>query len=150
MQITREAHLKIAFMTWALVGTGLLVFGMNTLFGRSLGVLNDGSTHSGFAEAVGVVVALTIGFLKGNFILKKVALKYISRIQMLSEMSPFYMTFAPKNWILVVGMMSLGKLIRTFASSHLVIGVIYVTVGFALVLGARTYLMGSQIAPAEV
>lgn len=149
MQITREAHLRIAFMTWTLVGTGLLIFGMNVLFGRSLGVLDNGSPSPGLAEGVGLVLALTVGFLKGNFILRRVALKYIARIQMLSEMSPFYMTFAPKNWILVVGMMSLGKLIRTFASSPLVIGVIYVTVGFALVLGARSYLMEPQVAQAE-
>ncbi len=149
MKITRKAHLKIAFMTWGLVGTGLLIFGLNALLGHSLSLLNFTQVKPGLAEGLGLALALTVGFFKGNFVLKKIALKYISRIQRLSDLSPFYMTFAPKNWILVIGMIILGRLVRTFGPSPFVIGVIYVTVGFALVLGARTYLAGHPLPQAK-
>ncbi len=137
-------------MTWGLVGTGLLIFGLSALFGHSLSVLSIGNAKPGLAEGLGLALALTVGFFKGNFVLKKIALKYISRIQKLSDLSPFYMTFAPKNWIMVVGMMTLGKLVRTFGPSPFVIGVIYVTVGFALVLGARTYLIRHPLPQASI
>ncbi len=150
MSVTRAAHLKIAFTMWALVGAGLLIVGLNALFAHSLGVFSLENVSLGLAEGLGLMLALTLGFFKGNFVLKKVALKYISRIRTLPEVSPFYMTFAPKNWILVAGMMVLGHLIRTYGPSTFVIGVIYVTIGFALVLGARTYLTEPQSTQAEV
>jgi len=137
-------------MMWGLVGTGLLIFGLNALFGRSLSVLNDGSSNPGLIEGIGLALALTVGFIKGNFVLKKLALKYMSRIHSLPEQSPFYMTFGPKNWILVAGMIMLGKVVRSVGASSFVIGVVYVAVGFALVLGARTYLTGPSIQQAEI
>ncbi len=130
---------------WGLVGTGLLIFGMNTLFGRSLSVLNADRTNPGMMEGIALSLALTVGFIKGNFVLKKLALKYTSRIHALPEMSPVYMTFAPKNWILVIGMITLGKIVRTFGASPLIIGGVYVAIGVALVLGSRTYLTGHQV-----
>lgn len=149
MWITRETHFKIAFVMWGVVGTGLLIFGMNALFAPSLTALNHGDARPGLMEGLALTVALIIGFLKGNFVLKKIAMKYIYRIQRLPKLSPFYMTFAPKNWILVAGMITLGKIVRVYGSSPFVVGVIYITVGFALVLGARTYLIGHQITQAE-
>lgn len=142
MQIKRETHLKVAFLMWGLVGSGLLIAGAVFLFGnRSLSVLSDGSTNPGMAEGIGLALALSIGFIKGNLVLKKVAGKYIARIKTLPEVSPLYKTFSPKSWIMVAGMMTLGKIVRSVGIPPLVIGVIYVAVGFALVLGSRTYLM---------
>lgn len=137
-------------MTWGLVGTGLLIFGLNALFAHSLSLVNFAQVKPGLTEGLGLALALIVGFFKGNFVLKKIALKYISRIQRLSDLSPFYMTFAPRNWILVIGMITLGRLVRTFGPSPFVIGVIYITVGFALVLGARTYLAGHPLPQTEV
>ncbi len=145
MQITRETHLKVAFITWGLVGTGLLIAGGFFLFGgRSLSVLDGAKPSPGLTEAIGLVIALGLGFIKGNIVLKKLAKKYSARIQQLPEISPIYMTFSRKSWIMVVGMIVLGRLIRAFGAPHLVVGVIYVAVGFALVLGSRAYLEGPQ------
>ncbi len=140
MNIKRETHLKVAFLMWGLVGTGLLISGAIFLFGnRSLSVFGEGRPGPGFTEAIGLAIALTIGFIKGNLVLKKLARKYIARIKTLPEKSPVYMTFSPKSWVMVVGMMLLGKIVRSVGAPHLVIGVIYLAVGFALVLGAQAY-----------
>lgn len=131
---------------WGMVGTGLLIAGAVFLFGgRSLSVLSDGRGGPGMAEGMALMIALVIGFIKGNFVLKKLAKRYISRIKALPETSPIYMTFSPKSWIMIVGMMTLGKAIRVLGIPPLVIGGIYVAVGFALVLGSRTYLLSHQV-----
>ncbi len=145
MQITRNTHLKVAFFIWGLVGTGLLIAGGAFLFGdRSLSVLNGETAVSWQAEGIGLAIAGLIGFIKGRFVLTKVARKYIARIKTLPESSPFYMTFSRKSWVMVGGMMLLGRVIRAMGAPHLVVGSIYVAVGFALVLGSRTYINTSK------
>lgn len=144
MNITRETHLKVAFGMWGLVGTGLLIAGSFFLFGRSLSVLNDGLSDPGLTEVIGLVIGLIIGFIKGNFVFKQLAKKYIARIQSLPETSAIYMTFSAKSWIMILGMMTLGRIIRALGTPHYVIGTIYIAVGFALVLGSRNYLMHHQ------
>jgi len=149
VQVTRETHLRVAFFVWGLVGTGLLIAGSYFLFGtRSLSILDGAKPKPGLAEGIGLVLALGVGFIKGNLVLKKVARKYSARIQALPETSPIYMTFSPKSWILVAGMMALGKITRSIGAPPLVVGVIYVTVGFALVIGSRTYLDHPQASQA--
>jgi len=145
LEITRNTHLKVAFMIWGLVGTGLLIAGGIFLFGsRSLSVLNEGNSVSWQAEGIGLSIALVIGFIKGRFVLKKVARRYIARIQTLPESSPFYMTFSRKSWFMVLGMMVLGRTIRALGTPHVVVGSIYVAVGFALILGCLNYVKASQ------
>ena len=145
MQVTRKTHLKLAFFTWGLVGTGLLIAGGIFLFGdfvrSDYGIDNPGP---GMPELIGLVVAVILGLIKGNLVLRKIARKYSARIRALPEPSPVYMTFSPKSWIMVVGMIALGRIIRALGAPHLVIGVIYVAVGVALVLGSRTYLAAPQ------
>lgn len=141
----------MAFFIWGLVGTGLLIAGGAFLFGnRSLSVLNGEMAVSWQAEIIGVAIALVIGFIKGRFVLTKVARKYIARILTLPESSPFYMTFSPKSWFMVLGMMLLGRLIRALGAPHLLVGSIYVAVGFALVLGCLTYIKTPQARQAHL
>ncbi len=145
MQLTRNAHLKVAFFIWGLVGTGLLIAGGAFLFGdRSLSVLNGETAVSWTSEIIGLSIALVIGFIKGRFVLTKVARKYIARILSLPESSPFYMTFSIKSWVMVVGMILLGRIIRAMGAPALVVGSIYVAVGIALIIGCRTYINSSQ------
>jgi hypothetical protein len=42
--------------------------------------------------------------------------------------------------MLILGMIIIGRTIRFFGAPHLVIGVIYIAVGMALLLGSRTYI----------
>ncbi len=145
MEITRDTHLKVAFFIWGLVGTGLLIAGGVFLFGdRSLSVLSGETAVSWQAESIGLAIALVIGFIKGRFVLTKIARKYIARILRLPEPSPFYMTFSRKSWFMVLGMMLLGRVIRALGAPHLIVGSIYVAVGFALILGCLNYIKPPQ------
>lgn len=141
LNISKETHFKVAFFWWGLVGTGLLIAGSIFLFGgRSLSVLNTGPTAPSKAEWAGLAIALCLGFIKGNFVFKKIARKYMKRIEQLPEKSPLYRTFSLKSWGLILFMIVLGRTIRALGAPHLIIGTIYVAVGLALVLGSRTYL----------
>jgi hypothetical protein len=141
MEVSRETHLKLAFLLWGLVGTGLLIAGGIFLFGgRTMSELDPAKGTPGMAEGIGLLIALIFGFAKGNFVLPKVAQKNIARIEQLPERSPFYMTFSLKSWLLILVMILIGRTIRFLGAPSLVIGVIYVAVGFALALGSRSYL----------
>lgn len=149
MQVTRETHLKLAFFLWAAVGTGLLITGGIFLFGnRSMSTIDANPSSVGMTEVVCLVIALAIGFGKGNFVLPKIARKNIARIEQLPAESPFYMTFSVKSWMLILSMMLIGTVIRLMGAPHIVRGTIYVAVGFALALGSRAYLVGRPLVPA--
>lgn len=142
MNISKEMHLKVAFFWWGMVGTMLLIVGSGLLFGgRSLSVLNTEPTSPGMGQWAGLAIALCIGFIKGHFVFKKVARKYMKRIEHLPAKSPLYMTFSLKSWGLILSMMALGVTLRVLGTPQLLRGIIDVAVGFALVLGSKTYLI---------
>ncbi len=150
MEVSRETHLRLAFVLWALVGTGLLVAGGVFLFGgRTMSELDPARGAPGMAEGIGLVIALAVGFAKGSFVLPKVARKNVARIEQLPEKSPIYMTFSLKSWLLILAMILIGRTIRFLGAPHLVIGTIYVAVGFALALGSRSYLVAPSVRPLE-
>lgn len=131
MNVLRSTHLKMAAGLWGLVGLCLLMAGLMFLFR---------DTDIAMNAWIAFVIALVIGFVKGKIVLPKVAKKNIARIQGLPEQSPVYMTFNAKSWMLVLGMILLGKIIRLLGAPDFVRGAIYVAVGIALLLGSRTYL----------
>lgn len=131
MNVLRSTHLKMAAGLWGLVGLCLLMAGLMFLFR---------GTDIAMNAWIAFVIALVIGFVKGKIVLPKVAKKNIARIQGLPEQSPVYMTFNAKSWMLVLGMILLGKIIRLLGAPDFVRGAIYVAVGIALLLGSRTYL----------
>jgi hypothetical protein len=149
MEVSRETHLRLAFLMWALVGTGLLIAGGVFLFGnRTMSEIDPNRGSVGMAQVIGLVIALALGFAKGNFVLPKIARKNTLRIEQLPEKSPIYMTFSLKSWLLILVMILTGRTIRFFGAPSVVIGTIYVAVGFALALGSRAYLTGHP-APIE-
>lgn len=148
MEVSRATHLKLAFAIWGLVGAVLLTVGVYFIFrDRSLSELEQGRSGPGMMEGIGLIVALAIGFIKGNFVITKVARRNIARIEALPAQSPIYATFSLKSWMLVLGMMLIGTVIRLLGASYFIRGLIYVAVGFALALGSRAYLKGSSQAP---
>jgi len=141
MMVSRSTHLKIAAGLWGIVGFGLLMAGLNFLFGdRTMTTLPGGGSEIGMTEGISFVVALMIGFVKGKIVLPKVAKKNIARIETLPEPSPWYMTFSAKSWMLILGMIILGRAIRFLGAPYFIVGAIYVAVGVALLLGCRSYL----------
>ena len=133
-QVTREAHLRLAFGLWAVVGVGLLTAGLRWV------LQSDAATTSVW---LGLVAALLLGGVKGGLVLPKIARKNIARIHLLPITSPIYCTFGVKSWVLVLTMILLGRGLRIAGLPLFFAGVLYVAVGLALLLGSRTYLQHS-------
>ncbi len=91
-------------------------------------------------EWSGLLIGFGLGFLKGKFVLANVGRKNVVRIEQLPAASPIYCTFSLRSWMLVLLMIAIGRAIRFLGAPYLVVGVVYVAVGFALLLGSHTYL----------
>ena len=141
MMVSRQTHLKIATVLWGIVGFGLLMAGLIFLFGnRTMSILPGEPSGIGVTEGISFVIALMLGLIKGQFVIKKVGRKNRARIESLPEPSGFHMTFSAKSWILVLGMILLGRLIRFAGAPAFIVGAIYVAVGVALLIGSTVYL----------
>jgi len=133
MNVTHKIHCRIAFFVWAAVGLGLFAAGSFFFF-------RGAAENSLFFNITGGVLALVIGFVKGNFVLRKVACRNLDRINGLPTHSSIFATFSVKNWLLVLLMIVIGRTIRLFGTPDSMIGVIYLAVGLALGSGSRFYL----------
>jgi len=131
MQVTREVHLRLAFVLWAIVGSALFSVGL-------IWVLRSDVTPTSLW--LSLAVALILGGVKGGIVLPKIARKNSARIHLLPMQSPLYCTFSVKSWGLVLLMILIGRGLRAAGLPLFFAGLIYVAVGFALLLGSRTYL----------
>ena len=117
------AHLLLASMLWTVVGTGLIYRGVVWLIeGDSIWF---------------VFLAGLLGTLKSLLILDKSVRKSIDRIQLLADGSCLGGVYSLKTWTLVVSMIVLGYLLRHLSVSHELLGVLYIGIGWALILSSR-------------
>jgi lysylphosphatidylglycerol synthetase-like protein (DUF2156 family) len=118
-----STHLLLASTLWTVVGIGLLFRGVGWL----LAVDNIAL----------ILLACGLGTLKSLFILDKSARKSINRIKSLADGSCLGGVYSIKTWTLVVCMIFLGYFLRHQSVSHEILGVIYVGIGWALLLSSR-------------
>jgi hypothetical protein len=134
--LSRQQHLWIAGLIWTVVGTGL--FTMGCLFWFHLPYLGDlDPRHLGFGT-----IAMTIGLLKGKFVLDKTAGRVIDRVETLAEPNPFksiFQMFGGKTIGLIAAMMGIGYVLRAAGVSYEIRGLIYLAVGAGLLWSCRNY-----------
>lgn len=116
-------HLLLASILWTVIGTGLICRG---------GVWLIEAGHIWL-----VFVAVVFGSLKSLFILDKSVRKSIDRIQNLSDGSCLGGVYSFKTWALVVFMILMGYLLRHLSVPHEFLGVLYIGIGWALILSSR-------------
>jgi hypothetical protein len=81
--------------------------------------------------------ALLLGILKSHFILDKTACKSINRILLLKDGTCLGAVYSKQTWLLVVAMMIMGALLRQSQFPRPLLGVLYITVGWALLWSSR-------------
>lgn len=142
--LSRSQHLWIAGGLWTLVGTGLFLMGLVFWFHFPyLGFLD--SKH-----IIGGIAALSVGLIKGKFILDKTAGRVIERVEVLQEPNPFksvFQMFGGKTIALILSMIGLGVILRIAGVSFEIRGLVYIAVGIALLWSCRCYWLAS-FAPA--
>jgi hypothetical protein len=134
--LSRQQHLLIAGLIWTVVGAGLLTMG--GLFWFHLPYLGDLDP-----QRLGIgTIAMTVGLLKGKFVLDKTAGRVIDRIATLAEPNPFksiFQMFGGKTIALIAAMMGIGYALRAAGVSYEIRGLVYLAVGAGLLWSCRNY-----------
>jgi hypothetical protein len=119
------AHLLLAWLMWAVVGTALAIFGARWLW---FALPKAAPWLAAGAVAVGVV--------KSRLVLDRAARKVVGRISARGDGRCLGGFLSVQTWGLVLLMMAAGRLLRgTLAGS--IIGPLYIAVGTALLLSSR-------------
>ena len=138
--LSRQQHLWIVATIWTVVGAGLLTMG--SIFWFHFPYLGDLDTRH---LAIGGS-ALSVGLLKGKFVLDKTAKRVIDRTETLNEPNPFksvFQMFGGKTIALIASMMGIGVILRAAGVSFEIRGLIYLAVGTGLLWSCRQYWKSS-------
>jgi hypothetical protein len=121
--VSVRTHLLLAALIWSLVGFFLLINGF------VLVALRD---HLFYGLA-----GMVLGSAKSFFILDRVARKNLQRIKEFNDKVCIGSVYSWKTWVLVLGMIGLGRFLRTTVLPGDVVGFVYSAVGWALMLSSR-------------
>lgn len=121
--VPRRTHLLLAASLWTVVGIYLMVRGVNRLVETELLML--------------FVPAMLTGTLKSHLVLDKSAQKSIQRILLLKDGTCLGAVYSWKTWLIVVGMMLMGFVLRQSPIPGGILGFVYITVGWALFWSSR-------------
>jgi len=120
-----RSRLLVAALIWTLVGAALLAAGLRwTLAGE------------GLRGWVALVPAVGLGWLKSRYLLSRRADANAQRIVDSGESRCLGGVFAWSAWGLVAAMIALGAAMRLSSLPRLWLGVLYVTVGSALLIAS--------------
>jgi len=123
---TKNLQRYLATGTWIAVGCALAIQGafhlMNTPGGK-----------------MSLLIALFAGLLKGRFIIDRVARQILARIGELGGNGPIFGFFSRRNWIMILSMILLGRLMRIFLFPPVFLWGVILAVGVALVFSSRIF-----------
>lgn len=126
-----RTHALLAAGLWTIVGAGLLTAGV--VWSRA-----DGW----FRFAPVLAVAVLVGLLKGQFVLGKTARRVLDRISRRGEGRCLGGFISWRMWLMVLGMMVLGRLLRAGLLPRPLVAFVYESVGIALLIGAISLWRG--------
>ncbi len=121
--MSRSVHLFAAPFLWTAIGSMLMFRGF-------------GWIGSGMARWL-LVPALLIGTAKSLLVLDKTARKSLVRIMQLNDNTCLGAVYSWKTWLLVALMMASGITMRRLTEPGMVIGTLYMAIGWALFFSSR-------------
>lgn len=86
-----------------------------------------------------ISVAVLAGLVKGRLILDMASRKILARIERMGEDGRFLSFLSAKNWLMIIVMIIMGRLLRLSPFSPHVVWGIYTAVGVALVHSSRIF-----------
>ncbi|HHD64014.1 MAG TPA: hypothetical protein ENK96_06570 [Desulfobulbaceae bacterium] len=126
--VNRSAHLFIASFLWSVIGVVLMLRGW-------------GWIGSGIAR-FSVGFALLLGTVKSLLVLDKAAARSMERIKQFDDFTCIGAVYSWKTWLLVGLMMIFGITMRKITDPGIVIGTLYVAIGWALLFSSRRGWIG--------
>ncbi|MGB3223632.1 MAG: hypothetical protein WBB23_12590 [Desulforhopalus sp.] len=125
--VNKRTHLFLSAILWTGVGLMLIAKG-----GFRLSYLEVWDR-----QALIIFLALLAGSFKAYFILDKSAGRVINRILNFKDGTCLGAVYSVKTWILVLCMMGMGVILRNSALPVNLISLLYLTIGWALLLSSR-------------
>ena len=123
---TTRTHLLLSAVLWTTIGVMLLAKGTYRL-----------SQLGQWQPFLVVIPAVVIGSLKAFFILDKSARRGIDRILTFKDGTCLGAVYSIKTWILVLCMMGMGVILRNSSLPIRLLGFLYITIGWALLISSR-------------
>ena len=111
---------------WSCVGAGLFSVGIYWM-------LENGEAK-GF---ILLVIAAGLGLGKALVVMDRTTLRNVDRVKSRGEDRCVGGFLSPRVWILVIGMMLLGRILRTIGLAKPILGMIYGAVGIGLLFSSR-------------
>ena len=135
----KKTSLIVVGIIWLLVGVGLSIAGINWILKLGLGP----------RMVTFLALSISIGLLKGKFILQKVALKYYKRSEVIdfNEIDVFIgwaKILGIKGFFLIGIMMAMGSFLRHSNIDRPILGILYLAVGMALVYASKIFFNTSK------
>jgi hypothetical protein len=121
--VSQRIHLLLAAVMWTAIGMLLMIRG-------TFWLMDSGKLWF-------LVPALVLGCLKSILLLDKTARKSVDRILRLADGTCIGAVFSIKSWGLVVLMMAMGYFLRQSMLPRSLLGLLYVTIGWALLMSSR-------------
>jgi hypothetical protein len=112
---------------WTAVGGGLLSFGAYWITGGRLSLAGAGL----------LLVGVVAGLVKSRLVLDRTAAKILSRIASRGEGRCVGGFLSVRSWLLVLGMILLGRVLRGGLLPTPAVGVLYVAIGTGLLASSR-------------
>ena len=121
--VPRRVHIMLAASLWTGIGIMLMLRGTIWLTG---------------VERLWLIVpALIFGTAKSILILDKTAKRSLDRILRLADGSCIGAVYSVKTWLLVSMMMAAGYGLRHSTMPEYLLGLLYVTIGWSLLMSSR-------------
>lgn len=141
-------HKTLFFLSgtlWLAIGIFLLTLGFRFLFspvdsksGFSLLALSKEIPRENMSF-IFLCLALFVGYFKGKYLLSKSVYREVTRISQLSNPTSLKNIYSKRYYLLVASMIALGFLMRYLPITQDTRGVIDITIGSALLQGAKLY-----------
>lgn len=137
--------LFLAATIWLGIGIMLLMKGLNianglfdqqqvTVLAKVINCINMQNFVYGL-----ISVGIAIGFLKGNMVFRKLALKNVQRLKTKNRVAPWDI-YPRSTWMIIMVMMGIGMLLKQFPMISDIRAAILIGVGSALIQGGIFYL----------
>lgn len=123
-----RTHLLLAAALWSCVGVGLTVAGVHWSLGASRPW-----------PVLVLAAALVLGAAKGRFALERTARRVAARIAARGDGKCLGGFLSWQTWLFVFTMMGMGAALRRSDLPRIVLGLVYATVGVALLWGSRVF-----------
>ena len=151
MKLRHTSLMTISGALWLIVGTSLLIKGLQLLVAS--GQTNQGTlinqigfyVGSGeYAAVVLIALSLFIGYMKGKHVLAKTVQRCVNRIQSFPNPTSLTNIYSRGYYFLLAGMIGLGMCTRLLGFPDDLRGIIDTAVGAALIQGAIHYFRATQ------